>query len=146
VPLLVAWNGHVPAGQRIADPVSLRDIPATVLGLALPGTPAALPGRSLLSSAEAPIGSRPIALSEVSLEEFTRTQPAMRNGALQSLVGDGWQYVRAANGHEEVYWTGMASPLVDTAVTLPAARSAIVDSARSRLTGAGIPAPRDSVR
>ena len=143
VPLLVSWPGHVPVGRRIADPVSLRDIPATVLGLAFPDTPGALPGRSLLAVQDAPMGSRSIAVSELSPEEFTRELPAMRNGALQSLAGEGWQYVRASNGHEEVYWTGVAG---DTLVTVPAVRSAIIDSARTRLAAAGVPAPRDSVR
>ena len=144
VPLLVSWPGHVPAGQRIVDPVSLRDIAATVLGLVFPDTPGALPGRSLLSGAGATSGSPSIAVSELSLEEFTRMQPAMRNGALQSLAGAGWQYVRATNGHEDVYWT--AGVNADTVVTVPAVRSAIIDSARNRLAAAGIPAPRDSVR
>ena len=34
VPLLLRWPGHVPAGRRIAQPVSLVDIPPTILELA----------------------------------------------------------------------------------------------------------------
>src|SRR5262249_44667933 len=45
VPLVVWFPGHVPAGRRVATPVSLRNRAATILDLALPGT-APLPGRS----------------------------------------------------------------------------------------------------
>ena len=45
VPLVVWFPGHVPAGRRVAAPVSLRNLAATILDLALPGT-APLPGRS----------------------------------------------------------------------------------------------------
>ena len=43
VPLLMSWPGRLPAGLRVADPVSLRDVPATILSLALPGVPGRAP-------------------------------------------------------------------------------------------------------
>ena len=47
VPLLVRYPAALPAGARVAQPVSLRDVPAMVLELT--GAPAGtLPGRSLL--------------------------------------------------------------------------------------------------
>lgn len=45
VPLVIAAPRGVAAGTRVAQWVSLRDLPATILDLA--GAPAALPGRSL---------------------------------------------------------------------------------------------------
>lgn len=46
VPLLVCFDGTVPRGVRVTEPVSLRDLPATVLDLAgIREHP--LPGRSL---------------------------------------------------------------------------------------------------
>ena len=47
VPLLVLYPGHVPADKRIHEPISLRDIPATVVDLVkLKGT-TRFPGTSL---------------------------------------------------------------------------------------------------
>ena len=46
VPLLVWFPGRVPPGRRVAQPISLRNIAATVLDLTAPGW-APLPGRSL---------------------------------------------------------------------------------------------------
>jgi arylsulfatase A-like enzyme len=145
VPMLIAWPGRLPSGQRISRPVSLRDLGATILSLAFPDAPVALPGAPFpFANDSAP--PRDLALAELSLEEFTRLEPAMRNGALQSLAGADWLYIRAANGDEEVYRTGSpAAP--DSLVADPGARAAIIDSARARLAAARIPPPpRDSTR
>jgi arylsulfatase A-like enzyme len=142
VPLVISWPGHLPSGQRVTDVVSLRNIGATILGLAFPEAPGALPGTSL-PTADDPARPRDLALSELSLEQFTRDDAPMRNGALQSLVGFDWQYMRAANGHEDVYWTGpgAGAGVPDTLVSVPAVRALIVDSARSRLAAARVPPP-----
>ena len=143
VPLVISWPGHVPAGTRVADPVSLRNIAATILGLAFPDLESALPGTSLLARPDSTRQS--LALSELSPEEFTRSDAPMRNGALQSLSGPQWQYTRATNGHEDVYWTGNGRP--DTLVTVPVIRAAVIDTARALLSAARIPVPpRDSTR
>ena len=137
VPLVVSWPGHLPAGTRVADPVSLRNISATILGLALPDQERALPGTTLLVRADST--RPPLALSELSLDEFMRGYAPMRNGALQSLSGLHWQYTRAAGGQEEVYWTGNGTN--DTLVTVPGIRAAVIDSARALLSASRIPAP-----
>jgi len=143
VPLVIAWPGHVPSGQKVTETVSLRDLAATILGLAFPGSPSGLPGNPLPMAGDT-TRAPSLPLSELSVEEFTRNARTMRNGALQSLASANWQYLRAANGHEEVFWTGGGSG--DTLVTVPTVRAAIIDSARARLSAAGIPAPRDSTR
>lgn len=143
VPLVIAWPGHLAPG-RVTETISLRDLPATILSLAFPGQPAELPGNLL--PLEPGVAARTLPLSELSTDEFTADEPPMRNGALQSVAGATWQYTRAANGHEEVYWTGTGVAQVDTLVSAPAVRSAIIDSARAQLGAAGVPAPRDSSR
>lgn len=45
VPLVLAWPGRLPRGCRIAAPVTLRDLPATIAGLVGGAHP--FPGRSL---------------------------------------------------------------------------------------------------
>ena len=47
VPLVIVDPKGVPAGRAVAEPVSLRDVPATVLDLLGLGRGAAFPGRSL---------------------------------------------------------------------------------------------------
>lgn len=135
VPLVFSWPGRLSAGV-VADAVSLRDVPSTILRLAVPARAAALPGQPLPTTSEG--GSR-LVLSALSLEAYISDEHAMRNGSLQSLVGEAWQYTRAANGHEEVYSTG--ADVADTAVTDSMVRAAIIDTARSRLAAARIPPP-----
>ena len=45
IPLLMAWPGHLPRGRRVADPVSLASIPATLMELL--GREGPFPGPSL---------------------------------------------------------------------------------------------------
>lgn len=47
VPLLIVAPGSVPPGQIVADPVSLRDLPATILDLVRLSADSPFPGRSL---------------------------------------------------------------------------------------------------
>lgn len=142
VPLIVSWPRAVPAGQRASTPVSLRDLPATILQLALPGSALTLPGSSLLANDVAG-GTTPLVLSELSVEEFARHAPAMRNGSLQSVVGADWQYIRAANGYEDVFRIGHG--WTDTAITDGPLRTLLLDSARARLSAARIPRPTPGV-
>jgi len=47
VPLIVAYGDRLPAGRRVSAPASLRDIPATIVGLAKLADPSPFPGLSL---------------------------------------------------------------------------------------------------
>lgn len=109
VPLVVIppANREIGAGS-IKTPVSLRELPATVvdlLGLQA-GTP--FPGQSLArhwqSGTQAPAHASPV-LSEV--EELSGS-PASRDtplstGTSRALVAAGKVYIRAKDGHEELY-------------------------------------------
>ena len=67
VPLVVSWPGHLPAGVRIDQPVSLLDLLPTVLELAgLPAAPVQQ-GRSLvpLLTGAGPLEPRPIVIEQV---------------------------------------------------------------------------------
>ena len=48
VPLILIWPGHIPPGQRIAEPVSLLDVLPTVLELADLPPPEVMQGQSLV--------------------------------------------------------------------------------------------------
>lgn len=108
VPLVLAWPGRVPAGRRVATPVSLRDLPATILDLT--GMPAhgALPGRSLarLWSGDDP-GVRSTA--DTLLASVQRVwnlpgfYPAMQ-GDMHSVLFGGLRYIKnLGTGGEELY-------------------------------------------
>ncbi|MEO8448697.1 MAG: sulfatase [Gemmatimonadota bacterium] len=110
VPLIVVYPGQVPAGVRVADPVSLRDLSATILDLAGLSSAGALPGRSLARFWD-PSAAAARADSAV-LAEVARRPPGellMRNsdGRMWSVLGGPYHYISNPNGAEELfhYWS-----------------------------------------
>lgn len=111
VPLfVVAPDRGVPADRVVADPVSLRDIPATVVDLLGLGDRSPFPGRSLArywkpKDPNALPEEDPI-LTEVSIRErnldFESCPPAWQ-GPMKSLIADGKVYIRNSDGREELY-------------------------------------------
>jgi arylsulfatase A-like enzyme len=105
VPLVIVGPG-IAAGQRTEEPVSLRDVAATILEAAgVTGT--SLPGESLLSRAAATdTGTDPLLLSEVEKAmrgAYPEWYPAQR-GRVKSLVSRDWQYIRNfGDGREELF-------------------------------------------
>jgi arylsulfatase A-like enzyme len=109
VPLVIVDPKGVPAGRVVAEPVSLRDIPATVADLlGLPrGTP--FPGRSLArlwagnEPAKAP-ADEPL-LMEIGrpLVLMNQGREPVAKGPMKALVAEGMHYIRSADGLEELY-------------------------------------------
>jgi arylsulfatase A-like enzyme len=109
VPLVIVDRKGVPAGRAVAEPVSLRDIPTTVvdlLGLARAGP---FPGRSL---ARLWAGNEPAkAPADEPILMETRRPPALMNqgrepvakGPMKALIAEGMHYIRSADGLEELY-------------------------------------------
>jgi arylsulfatase A-like enzyme len=96
VPLIVSWPGHVPEGQRIDAPVSLRSVPATVMDMARPGERSPFPGQSLAglwNGAGTHAGDEPV-LSE--LEEREEL-------SVHALLTGTKVYIRHANGVEQLF-------------------------------------------
>ena len=107
VPLLVIPPSQVHAGSNlvIADPVSLRDIPSTVVDLLhLGGSP--FPGESLASRWDGS-KTRPIDPPLSLVEQQKRFPPSAHIpaslGPLWSLVQDGATYIRQSDGSEHLY-------------------------------------------
>jgi arylsulfatase A-like enzyme len=110
VPLVIVDSEKVPAGRVVAEPVSLRDIPATIVDRLEPGRDAPpFPGRSLArfwSGDQGASGAPP----EPLLMETTRPlvlsnegrEPAAK-GPMMSLIGGGMHYIRSGDGSEELY-------------------------------------------
>ncbi|MGP0068689.1 MAG: sulfatase-like hydrolase/transferase [Isosphaeraceae bacterium] len=107
---LVILSPDAPAGRVVAEPVSLRDLPATVvdrLGLSA-GSP--FPGRSLAAywsatPGEATSDHAPV-LSEYTTPAAFRPQSQKelgRRGVQMSLVAEGRHYIRDGLGSEQLY-------------------------------------------
>ncbi|MDX1579287.1 MAG: sulfatase, partial [Gemmatimonadota bacterium] len=103
VPLVLRYPGRVPAGGRVVEPVSLRDIPSMILDLA--GLESPFPGRSLLWAADAggSLLRRPL-LAEVSAapHEGFYEGPTSR-GDMKSVVVGPLHYILNGDGAEELY-------------------------------------------
>ncbi len=110
VPLVIVGK-DVPAGRVVAEPLSLRDIPATIIGLLGLRSDASLPGRSLArfwdqgaELAEARPRSVPLLIQTgkpINLVNQGREPIAI--GPMSSVVSMGMHYIRLADRREELY-------------------------------------------
>ncbi|MEO8450468.1 MAG: sulfatase [Gemmatimonadota bacterium] len=107
VPLAILWPGRVPA-RRVSYPTSLRDVAATILGLAGVKNPG-LPGRSLARYWEG--GDTTSVDTLLSAVDYSRLLPKnppspVLSGSLRSVILDSLQYIRNGDGSEELYQLG----------------------------------------
>jgi arylsulfatase A-like enzyme len=104
VPLVLSFPGHVPEGRRVAEPVSLRNLAATVIDLLPPGQQARFPGRSL---ARFWTGAGETPDTIIATVEQDNTAPAwypISQGDLESVAYGGFRYIRnEGTGIEELY-------------------------------------------
>ena len=110
VPLVIVDPSRVPAGRVITEPVSLRDVPATVVDLLALGPDAPFPGRSLARfwsrgddrPASSPVEPLLMETGKPLLLTNQGREPVAR-GPMKSLIGWGMHYIRAGDGLEELY-------------------------------------------
>lgn len=128
VPLLIRFPARIAPGQVVVEPVSLRDLAATLVDLAdLPDSLRVFPGVSLLPGASpVGLGSAP---SPVLLSVWPWENTSQRSFGL--VEGD-WHYIRTHKGAEELYRYRLDS--MEVAGQPEAAEHALVMRAmRSRL-------------
>jgi arylsulfatase A-like enzyme len=145
VPLIMA-GPRVAHGARVARPVTLRDIPATILDLVRAPATAVLPGQSLASlwqgDSLGTVPGLPGAASVIYGEvDYARNLPSsipVSQGAMKSVVVDGHHLIQAADGSEEMYdvrsdpWERRnVLQRAEVATVLDRAR-ALLDTARAR--------------
>jgi arylsulfatase A-like enzyme len=109
VPLVIVDPKGAPPGRVVAEPVSLQELPATVvdlLGLAR-GSP--FPGRSLARRwaghdlVPAPAGE-PLLMEAGKPPSLTNQgREPVAKGPMSGLVAEGMHYIRAGDGAEELY-------------------------------------------
>ena len=105
VPLVIRPPGGV-EGERIARPVSLTELPGTILRLAdLPTGP--IPGTPLLGpqGAELATGHGPVRASVRKTINMAAWLPASK-GDMVSSISNGLHYIRNGDGSEELYRYG----------------------------------------
>jgi arylsulfatase A-like enzyme len=113
VPLLVAFPGVVPAGERVGEAVSLRDVAATALDLAGIESAEKMPGQSLRRywanrAVEKPEQAVPI-LSEVSAA-IRQPQWLNSKGPMVSVVENGLHYIKNFGRNEEEMYDFLNDP------------------------------------
>ncbi|NIR49734.1 sulfatase-like hydrolase/transferase [candidate division KSB1 bacterium] len=111
VPLLVSFPKKVPAGLRIQEPVSLHNLPQTIIDLIGGDDELRFPGVSLSRywdrTKASTNGEIETLFAEVLIggEEpdwFPDTWPADK-GSMQSLVSAGYHYIKYGDGSEELF-------------------------------------------
>ena len=138
VPLVIVSPEVVPADQVITEPVSLRDMPATIVHLLGLGGEEPFPGQSLARCWNRPDGALPDQVEPVLMETGKPLflvndgrEPAAK-GPMKALIAGGLHYIRSGDGSEELYnlesdrkeQTNLAG-LPGAAVTLQSFRAAL---------------------
>jgi arylsulfatase A-like enzyme len=107
VPLVISFPKRVPGGQTVTGPVTLRDLPATVLDLLGAGDSPALPGNSLArrwaSSPDSVRSSDSPVLSEVRAPNDVPAWFALAKGDMKSIILGNHHYIRNGDGREELF-------------------------------------------
>jgi arylsulfatase A-like enzyme len=110
VPLLVVKPGRVPSGKIVAEPISLRDLPATIVDLVGLSNHSPFPGRSLVplwSPEDRSAGAHPsVVRSEASIRRKTSmngSRPPALRGPMVAIVAEGMSYIRNSDDREELY-------------------------------------------
>ncbi len=104
VPLVFVWPGHIPEGLDVDSPVSLRDLGATILALALPAA-RPFPGRSLSRFWDGTFAAdRPdTLLQEVNHAVGLPRDAPVSLGPMRAVVLNGLRLIRRGDGREELF-------------------------------------------
>jgi arylsulfatase A-like enzyme len=109
VPLLIVGNKEVPAGRTVAEPVSLRDLPATIIDLLGMDPDHGFAGRSVARywqprSPGVRVVDDPLLMETTKPELIINggREPAAR-GPMKAVVASGMHYIQMGDGSEELY-------------------------------------------
>jgi arylsulfatase A-like enzyme len=100
VPLIIRFDGRVPAGKRVRKAVSLRDLGATILDLTGLKDRVSFPGLSLAGSWVDETAPSSPAIAEEVRSGLRDPTERLRGFQILALVDDGWHYLR--EGRHEV--------------------------------------------
>ena len=112
VPFILSWPKGIPADKRVAIPVTLRDLAATILDLTGADAHEELPGHSLRVTLDVPSDdgdsriSLPYAMSSVhpAIDRWAMfTESPSIHGELHSLLLDGSYLIQQGDGQQLLY-------------------------------------------
>ena len=105
VPLVLRYPPRVPAGLRVATPVSLADVPATLLELATDARQVGLAGTSLVGLWDTTRKSGPVPPVFSSVARSRERNSAFPNDAtwLESALDDSHHYIRSGAKVEQLF-------------------------------------------
>lgn len=103
VPLVIRYPSRVPAGKRVAQQVSLRDLAATLVELSGLPDPRGLGGTSLAATWRSPEARGSAVVSEVSRAVNPDSSALNALGNMRSLADDSLHYIRNGDGSFELY-------------------------------------------
>jgi len=105
VPLMVVWPGSVPAGTRVSEPVSIRQLPATIMELAGLGDHSPFPGPSLAPAWQ--VGGSGLAqlpiYNQVGHATGLPDWYPVSKGDMFAVLDGGLRYIRNGDGTAELY-------------------------------------------
>jgi arylsulfatase A-like enzyme len=107
VPLVISFPGQLPSGDRVRKPVSLRDIPATVMEILRLEHVFRFPGISLTrymrGAKKLPEQAEPVVSELTRGQEFRRPGLPNGEGDMKSVISHGMHYIKNGDGREELY-------------------------------------------
>ena len=108
IPLVMKLPGVQPVVRLVEDPVSLRDLPATIMNVALPGVSHPFPGASLSrfwqSERRDPTRAGADTLvQEVNYDPGLPSETPVSKGPMRAVVLDGARMIRRGDGYEELF-------------------------------------------
>jgi arylsulfatase A-like enzyme len=105
VPLIFWWHGHLPEGERVAEPVSIAALPTTLLDLIGQQGQAQFPGPPLTALWANPQASVnwPHPLAELAQHPWMPVQNPSAHGAMRSVLSPEWHYITHESFGEELY-------------------------------------------
>lgn len=106
VPLVIRFPSKVPSGVRITGPVSLVDLPSTILALSGASSAASFPGRPLTRhwiQSSSPAEPEPPIFADISKGINLPPWQPVSKGRMRSVLLDGVQYFLNGDGSEELY-------------------------------------------
>ena len=129
VPLIFYWPGHLPAGQRISQPVSINSLGSTLIEMSGLSSVDQFPGPSLVSLwlGGADTATYPMPLAEIYAKSWYDERSIVKTNSLRSLLNDQWQYIEASNLPEELYNITVDEFETDNRADDPAAANILAD-------------------
>jgi arylsulfatase A-like enzyme len=117
VPLIFWWRGHLPEGERVAEPVSIAALPSTLLdligqeGQRADEIGAQFPGPSLTALWTEPQAGTdgvqhvdwPHPIAELVQHPWLPVQNPSAHGAMRSVLSSEWHYIAHEKFGEELY-------------------------------------------